>query len=185
MVMHNKKRVCEPCYKKIQEKIIKDKFTCFSCKIITDDERDLHVYGKNKNRFCMKCYKKEQQITFDRNRLCAFIAKLFGLDRPTGIMLRQIKEYKEKQNISYRNMYFALDYATNIKGYELNLKFGVAVIPAIHAEMLNYYADIKQKRESAKNFNPTKSIDVVRIKKPVFDDSYRQKKMIDMESLLK
>lgn len=185
LILHKRKNVCLRCYEKIKQKIIKDNFTCCSCSIVFEDENDLVVYGRDKKKFCSVCIRKEEQSVFERNKLYASISNIFGLDKPTGLIMRQIKNFKQTNGISYKNMYFTLDYITKVKGIELQLKYGVGLIGTYHNEMLNYYADIKQKRESAKNFNPTKSIDVVRIKKPVFDDSYRQKKMIDMESLLK
>lgn len=140
------------------------------------------ISGKN---YCPSCYAAKKKEDEDRDRLYKIINETFGISFPTGLILRQIKQYKEQRGYSYKNIYFAVHYIRNIKKIDLQLKFGIALVPHYYDEMITYYKQLKERREKMVSFNPSEKVQIVRLSKPVINDDYKKKKLIDMESLLK
>lgn len=136
--------------------------------------------GKN---YCKSCYEKKLKEHNDRNELYQFIQKSYNLDFPTGLMLRQIKQFYEERGYTYKNMRFTLDYVFNIKKtYKPVIKFGLAMIPYFHDEMINYYKELKSKRENLE----IKQVKTIHVKRKPFEtnESYKFNKLINMEELL-
>ncbi|AJO60848.1 Bacteriophage related protein (plasmid) [Bacillus subtilis] len=138
---------------------------------------------KSKN-YCPACYKKKVKEVEDRENLYNKCKEVFGISFPTGLMLRQIKQFKEERGYTYKNIGFALDYIVRIKKIQLELKYGLALIPHYYDEMIDYYKDLKRRRENmvVKKIETQK----VQIKPPSLSQNrYRDKKLINMEDLLK
>jgi hypothetical protein len=132
---------------------------------------------------CPSCYESKEKDIADREELYNFLKSYFNLNFPTGLMLRQIKQYREERSYTYKNIRFALDYMIRIKKIDLNLQYGIALVPHYYDEMIAYYKDLKERREKTQVVK-VKTITVQ--KKPRnLENTYRQKKLINMEELLK
>lgn len=142
-------------------------------------EQMLDYKGHN---HCHDCYNAKVKDVEDREELYKFLSSYFKLNYPSGIMLRQIKQYKDERGYSYKNMRFAVDYMIRIKKIDLNVKYGIALVPHYYDEMIRYYKDLKERRERTTDYEPK----VINIKlKPInLENTYRQKKLINMEELL-
>lgn len=136
--------------------------------------------GKN---HCPDCYQKKIKEAEDRNKLYKTISEIFGITFPTGLMLRQIKEYRNERGYSYKNIRFAVDYIYRKKKMEPIVSKGIALVPYFYDEMIDYYKDLKEKRENTE-FKKYETVKITLAPIPI-DSSYREKKLINMEELLK
>lgn len=136
---------------------------------------------KNANH-CKPCYDKKVKEVEDREHLYNLLKKTFDLNFPTGLMLRQIKEYREQRSYTYKNIAFAVDYIVRIKKIQLQTQYGIAMVPHFYDEMINYYKDLKRRRE---NMVITENkVQKVYIKPSIPQNKHKERKMIDMEKLL-
>ncbi|MDG0860380.1 hypothetical protein [Staphylococcus equorum] len=153
-------------------------------------KEELKKLNLNKNstndghNYCVSCYEKKIKDFNDRNDLYKFLQDTFDLNFPTGLMLRQIKQFNEERGYSYKNIRLTLNYIFNIKRcYKPMTKFGIAMVPHFHEEMIEYYKNFKNKRENL----TIKKTETKRVTLPLFEtnESYKQKKLINMEDLIK
>lgn len=143
------------------------------------------VTGKGKGvNYCKPCYHKKVKEVYARNELIHFIQEVYNLNYPTGNMLRQIKQFVEERGYTYRNIKFTLHYIFNIKKSAKPItKYGIALVPHYYDEMIAYYKDLAQKRANTE-IKETK-VKKVFIKPAIPQNKYRERKMINMEDLLK
>lgn len=111
--------------------------TCKKCnKQLQPEER----YSHASKTYCKQCY---DQIIKDGNeyrQLMDFICINYNIERPTGFMLKQIKEMRNEFGWSYAAMTYTLWYCKEILEMELVEKYGVALIKTFYNNARNYYA---------------------------------------------
>ncbi|PEN61657.1 hypothetical protein [Bacillus wiedmannii] len=137
---------------------------------------------KNANH-CLPCYQAKVKEVEDREKLYELIKKTFNLNFPTGLMLKQVKQFREERQYTYKNIAFTIDYIVRIKKMKLHMQYGIALVPHFYDEMIAYYKDLKRRREQMKDIKPRKV--TVKMQPPVLENEYRKKKLINMEDLLK
>lgn len=139
----------------------------------------IQLGGKN---HCLSCYKRKIQERKDRDYLYKTIKEIFGITFPTGLMLKQIKEYREERGYSYKNIAYAVNYIYRKKKIKPITSKGIALVPYFYDEMISYYKDLKERRESP--IQKHEKVDLTLNPIPI-DNAYREKKLINMEELLK
>ena len=138
------------------------------------------IGGKN---FCEKCYMFSVKERNDREDLYHYIQETFNLTFPTGLMLRQIKTFKEERGYSYKNIRFTLVYVLSVRRiYKAEIKFGIAFVPHFYDEMITYYKELAKKR--ADTVVKEQVVQVVKMEKPKENTVYVEKKIINMDDLL-
>jgi hypothetical protein len=152
------------CYGTCEKKYFKEELTNYK--------------GKN---YCPQCYASKVKEDTDREKLYKFLQETFNINFPTGLMLRQIKEFREDRNYSYKNIYFTIKYILEVQKINLQLKYGIALVPHYYDEMLAYYKRLAEKRATTV-IEKTEPIKIT-IQPFVFED-YKQKKLIDMEKFM-
>lgn len=142
---------------------------------------DQMIKYKNANH-CPECYGRKVKETEDREKLYNMLKEVFSINFPTGLMLRQIKQYREERNYSYRNIAFTIDYIINVKKQKLQMQYGIALVPHYYDEMIAYYKKLKEKREQT-IVEEQQTIKVT-IKPFNFANDYKERKLINMENLM-
>jgi hypothetical protein len=138
---------------------------------------------QNKNH-CAACFSVKAKEVADREALYKSLQKTFNLTFPTGNMLRQIKLYKTERGYTYKNIMFTVNYMFFVKKvYKPDTKYGIAAVPHFYDEMIAYYKDLKKRREETV-VEETKII-TIKMKPMAIGNTYREKKFINMEELLK
>ena len=82
--------------------------SCKGCnKQITKEDK--HIYsGKG---YCKTCYDELYSNNEDRKQLLNLICEYYQIEVPTGIMMKQIKEYKDEFKYTYAGMIYTLYYS--------------------------------------------------------------------------
>lgn len=118
--------------------------TCKECgKSLQPDEKVMH----NSKSYCSDCYTSIKRYSEEYKSLIEFICVNFELDKPTGIMFKQIKELKDEFNYSYAAMTYTLWYCKEILNKTLEKKFGMALVKYYYDEAREYY----EQQERLKN----------------------------------
>ncbi len=127
--------------------------TCKGCgKSLQPDEKHMH----NSKSYCSDCYSSIKRYSEEYKSLIEFICVNFELDKPTGIMFKQIKELKDEFNYSYAAMTYTLWYCKEILNKTLDKKYGMALIKYYYDEAREYYEQQERlKNQVAKLENTT------------------------------
>lgn len=144
-------------------------------------KEDLIMY-KNKN-YCAKCLERKEYDDVGRVKLKEQIKKSYGIDYPTGFMLKQSKKFREEQGYTYQNQAKAIWFADTVQHKEMDEKYGLGIIPFVINQAIIYYDDQKEKAAKMKDGVKTGKTKTIKIKKPFYNEA-KSKRLIDMESLL-
>lgn len=153
---------------------------CKCCeKPLQSDEKYIH----SSKAYCKQCYDKIVRDANEYKELIEFICTHYELEKPTGLILRQIKEYKTEYGWSYAAMTYTLWYCKDVLGKSFSEKFGVALIKHFYCEAEKYYTEQEQRRkqmEKLKNVEiKTKIVNRNHVK-PQTNSS-----LLDLNSILK
>lgn len=147
-------------------------------------KEELFTFETNINqRYCKDCFEQIKKDREDREELYTVIKELYNVSYPSGMMLKQIKEYKEVNGYSYKAMANTLRYCATISGIKFSPLMGVGIIPHQYERAKAAYLERQRKEEEfAKGINT----EVVTIKIPKLNNTnhWKNQKMINMEDLL-
>jgi predicted RNA-binding Zn-ribbon protein involved in translation (DUF1610 family) len=79
--------------------------TCKGCgKKLQPEEKHIH----SSKTYCEECFKKIERDSTEYKQLIEFICNNYELEKPTGFMLKQIKELRTEYGYSYAAMTYTL-----------------------------------------------------------------------------
>lgn len=109
-------------------------------------------------KYCSICYATIQKEFGDREKLFNYISEVYKIKYPTGKMISQIKNYRNKRRgYSYENMKLTLEYAFRAKpNLKPILAAGVGLIPYLYDECVAYFEALEEKRKS-KSYKKTET----------------------------
>lgn len=106
------------------------KFKCH-CKNCLDNnlkwDKELIVIDGGK-RYYEKCFEAIQLERQSRSKLYKTVKDVYGISTPNGMMLKQIKTFREKYNMTYEGMRLTLLYCQKQSWFTADSKFGVGII---------------------------------------------------------
>lgn len=127
---------------------------CAKCKK-TISSNNYYYYDPDEKYYCSEeCFryflqiKKEEE---DRKFLYDTIRRIHHMSFPSSRMLGEIKNYKEKLGITYKQQATILHYVYEVAKKE-NPWDGLVVIPKYKDETKEYYESIKNRKEQADNY---------------------------------
>ena len=124
--------------------------SCKGCdKQITKEQK--HIYsGKG---YCKTCYDELHSNNEDRKTLLKLICEYYQIEVPTGIMMKQIKEYKDEFKYTYAGMTYTMWYIKMIENKPFDdAKYGIAYIKYYY-EKAKAYFEQQQKITNSVNIN--------------------------------
>ena len=143
--------------------------------------KDRMIKFQNANH-CPECYERKVKEVKDREALYNLLKQVFSINFPTGLMLRQIKQYKEERSYSYKNIAFTVDYIVNVKKQKLQLQYGIALVPHYYDEMIEYYKRLQEKR--SKTTVKAQEFKTIKLKPFKHPKNYYEKISIDMKKMM-
>lgn len=127
--------------------------TCKGCgKKLKPEEKYMH----SSKPYCKKCFENIERESSEYKQLIDFICENYDLDRPTGFMLKQIKEYKNDYGFSYAAMTYTLWYCKEILNKSLIEKYGVVLIKHYYDEAKEYYSQQEKLKEQVNKLSDVK-----------------------------
>lgn len=162
------------------------KVKCPVCGSLNDKEVAVLHNGRHYCEICFENKKKESQ---DYKNLITYICELYNIDCPTGWMLKQIKDFKETYNYTYKGMKTTLNYFFTIKTQnEPEEAMGIGIIPYVYDETKKYYYDLKTVRDSVRNTDIEELANrnrIIKIKKTDIakKETYKDTVLIDISEL--
>lgn len=115
--------------------------------------------------YCIECYDSKIREKENYDNLISWICNYFNNDRPNGLILKQIKEYKDTFQYTYGGIAYCLWYITSIKGVKLDIKYGIALVKFEYENSKNYFLQQQSISESVKNIEPpVKVTKIIKVK---------------------
>lgn len=161
------------------------KVKCPECGTYNDKENTVY---HNSKYYCKICFENKQKEAQDYKNLVAYICGLYQIEAPTGWMLKQIKDYKEQFNFTYRGIKTTLHYFYEIQeGNSVEDSMGIGIVPFVYDEAKRFYIEKKAVKDSLKDCdleeigNRKKTIHINREQKT--KNKYKEMALIDIEKL--
>lgn len=156
---------------------------CKGCeKELSKEEK--YVYS-NKT-YCKKCYEQIQIEHQAYDLLLRTICEYYSIDKPTGLMLKQIKDYKEQFNYTYNGITYALWYIKAIENRSFSeIKYGIALVKYYYEKAKQYFNQQQRISNSVKTQSDTTlKINEVKVN---LNKVYKRENnfLIDIDSLIK
>jgi hypothetical protein len=135
--------------------------TCKECsKSITKEEK---ITISNKS-YCQECAAKIKQGQEEYKQLIDTICKYYGLQCCTGLIYKQVKDYKEQLGYSYAGMTYTLWFIKEIERKPFNeIKYGIAYVKYYYEKAKEYFEQQSRISQSISE-KPVENIKVVTIK---------------------
>lgn len=119
--------------------------TCKTCGLkLTKDEK----YTYSNKTYCEKCYNSKIKDRQDYDNLLNVILAYFNIEVPNGLILKQIKDYKENYNYTYAGINYCLWYITQIKNINLDIKYGIAMVKYEYDKAKEYFEQQQRIQDS-------------------------------------
>ena len=156
--------------------------TCPDCGI---DIKDKSKATKKSNRWvCADCIKIREQIKRDREELYMYTAKIFNIKFPTGMMMKQIKDFREEFGYTYKGMTLSLQYWCESLGNTMSNAKGVGIIPYIYEDAKAFYKERMNVKNAVEDIqDPLMSEKTVTVHKQKPREDNMDLKLIDMNDL--
>jgi hypothetical protein len=168
---------------------------CVRCKNEVENETRI----KYKNRYyCPECYKvmeeekKENKSTDSQQYrdLVAYICTTFNLEAPTGMILKQIQNYKKAYNYNYAGQAYTIWYCKEILNNfnkEQLMLYGIYVVKKYYDDAKNYYNKQEEQKAKMKEINYSEiNSKVVKSNKTIIKSNSKSdtRGLLDLNSLV-
>lgn len=143
-------------------------------------------YRRNSKTYCKECFEKAERNAEEYKDLVEFICENYGsgepLEKPTGLMLKQIKEYKNEYGYTYGGMAYTLWYCKEVLGKSLVEKYGIGIVKYYYEEAGEYYLQQERIKERVEASEPAAGkVNIVKMKRK--EEVPRPVPLINLESL--
>lgn len=156
------------------------KAKCKDCGIELEKE-ERYIFS-NKS-YCKKCYDKHIQEKSSYDRLIKIIIDYFNIQSVDGLILKQIKEYKEKFNYTYDGITYTLWYCKEILNKDFIRKYGIALVKFEYVNAENYFVHQQKISQSLDNIEKPKVKKVNADMNKVFKKD-NKKHLVDLSSII-
>ena len=111
---------------------------------------------KSQKRYCKTCLEiKEEESALYKNDwdlLFEYICKLYNIDKPTGMMFQQMKNYRADYEYTNIGMYYTLQYYYKILENDVLEDTGLGIIPYFYDKAKNHYNRMFNLQDIAEEF---------------------------------
>lgn len=154
--------------------------TCKCCgKQLKSEEKHIH----SSKTYCKKCYEKIIRESEEYKQLITFICENYLIDRPTGLILKQIKEYKNDYLYTYGGIVYTLWYVKEILNKEFIVTYGVSIVKYYYDEAKEYYSQQEKiKKDMETNCNAKIKTKIVKVGKG--NKTTKTNSLIDLGNLI-
>lgn len=129
--------------------------TCTYCKQQIDKTKDSYK-ELPKGKFAhLSCWEENQSKLTDKEKLENYICELYGINKITQKISRQIKDYIDDYGYSYSGIQKALVYYHEVKGNKFDAtkaKGSIRIVEYIYQQAYNYYYAIWEAHQNQEKF---------------------------------
>lgn len=140
-------------------------------------------------RYCKSCLEKRHKEQKDRRELYDTIKEYYNISFPTGMMLKQIKQYQDEAGYTLTGMTKTLKYLkNNCTGITFKPQMGLGIISYKYDEAKEFWINQQRiadaQRKLQENKESLNEVVVVNTKQLDKTNVYKQSRMIDLSNLI-
>jgi hypothetical protein len=122
------------------------------------NKEEAHEYKKK--YYHVECFNRWRQDVDHRKELSAYICELYRIDAPTGMMLKQIKEFQEDYKYKLKGIELALRYFHETLGNNVQEGSGLGIVPYVYEDAKNHYVKQLKIADSLQNLEKNEEVTV-------------------------
>jgi molybdopterin converting factor small subunit len=93
----------------------------------------------SKRYYHQNCFDEMQRNKEDRKELIEYICNLYNLDAPTGLILKQVKDFQETYNYKFKGIMLALQYFHDTLDNPVREGDGIGIVPYVYEDAKRHY----------------------------------------------
>ncbi len=130
---------------------------CSTCKSDTPRDDVTKHGGKN---YCPTCWEEKQKPTEDTDWdiLFRYICELYRIDRPTGMMFKQLKEFRQDYGYTDIGIYHTLRYYYEVLGNEVLEGTGLGIVAYYYDRARRHIMQVYDVSEAVESFKPDERV---------------------------
>lgn len=121
-----------------------------------------HMYANK--CYCENCYNGKILEKKDYENLLSYICNCFDTERPNGLILKQIKDYKENFNYTYGGIHYCLWYLTEVKCVRLDIKYGIGLVKFEYENAKDYFTQQQNIKNSVQKHKDVEVVKTIKLK---------------------
>ena len=158
--------------------------TCKDCsKKITKEEK----YMLSGKAYCLSCYTKRKEkkpVINDRTKLIGVICEYLNIKVPTGLILKQLKEYVDQFDYTYPGIEYTLWYCKDVLNREFDSKYGIGIVKYQYENAEKYFLDSVKLEESIDKIDFNEIINNVSVRSLKNREVSDRKLTIDLDKII-
>jgi hypothetical protein len=144
------------------------------------DKDDAYEYKKK--YYHVECFNKWQKDKEHRQELIDYICKLYRVATPSGMMLKQIKDFQTDYKYTLKGIELSLRYFHETLGNSVQDGAGIGIVPYVYEDAKRHYIMKMKVEESLNQVENNVEKKVITVQSPQF--TYHKKiSQIDISSL--
>lgn len=152
---------------------------CYGCENKFDKSVLEKISSKN---YCPSCAKIVKQRKIDREELINTISDLYNISYPTGLMLKQIKEFEEIRGYKLKGITLTLLYCKNQLNTTFHQRYGLGIVPLHYESAKKYWIDKSRRAKNHVDFVVQEQ--TMKIPRIQVQNDYKKEMLIDLEDIL-
>lgn len=138
---------------------------CPSCGKKNNKEETIKIQTRY---YCLDCgekKKKKTELNLDGwDELYKYICNLYDIDKPTGMMFKQIKEFRTEYGYTNKGIYLTLKYYYETLGHEIKENTGLGIVIYYYEQAKQHFIATLEVKRHAEKFEPNEKINMIKIK---------------------
>lgn len=151
---------CEKLLEPEEKQILNGKAYCVECYLPLYEQK-----RQEKENIKQKKEQTESQVKNQYKQLISTICEYFNIKSPTGLMIKQIKQYKEEYGYTDAGIGYTLWYLKEIENKRFDdEKYGIALVKYHYDNAKRYYEQQEKSRKSVENIDVSEHVRVVNVR---------------------
>lgn len=152
---------------------------CPTCDKLNDKKDTVQL--SDKRYYCIECA-EQREIQKARNKndwdeLFEYICDIYNIDTLTGMMFKQIKEFREVYNYTNKGIYLTLKYYYETLENEVKEGVGLGIVVYYYEKAKNHFIEKMRVKKHLDNFEINEQVNTVKIKKINIDNPLYKKQL--------
>lgn len=156
---------------------------CPMCSKLNNKENTTEI---NKRYYCIECSeikeKEKAKHIDDWEELFEYICELYNIKKPTGMMFKQIKEFRDTYGYTNKGIYLTLKYYYEVLDNEVKDDTGLGIVVYYYEKAKQHFIEIRDVKRHVKDFEINEQIKIVKIKNIDIKD-YKYKRQLPLDNI--
>ena len=157
---------------------------CPMCNTLNDKENTTQL--SDKGYYCIECAKKREiekaKHKDDWEELFEYICDVYDIDTLTGMMFKQIKDFRDTYGYTNKGIYLTLKYYFDVLENEVKEDTGLGIVIYYYERAKQHYVEIREVKNHIKDFEIKEQLNTVKIKNINIKD-YKYKKQLSLDNV--